>query len=199
MGCSHVCTAAIGIQGPVSGWPFASASWSAITEESGSTPNPVVAHPSASPSPSEAFSGNRPPRILVAEDNEPDVLLIREALQTAGIPPDSIEVASDGEKAIRFFEELEAGAPATCPDLVLLDINLPKKKGGEILRCIRAGKKCVGTKVLVVTSSRLDRDRQEMDRLGANAYFLKPSDYAAFMQLGTLVRTLLGLNAASGG
>lgn len=138
-------------------------------------------------------------RIIVVEDSEPDVLLIREALQTAGIPRESIEVASDGEKAIRLFEQLDAGIAAVCPDLVLLDLNLPRKKGGDVLRRIRTSTRCPATKVLVVTSSRFDRDRAEMERLGANGFFLKPFDYSAFMQLGPLVRALLGFAEMSSG
>jgi CheY-like chemotaxis protein len=128
----------------------------------------------------------------VAEDSEPDVLLIREALTTAGIPSENLQVASDGERAIRLFDELGTRESGDCPDLVLLDINLPKKKGREILRHIRKSARCASTKVLIVTSSNLERDREEMERLGADGYFLKPFDYAAFMELGPLVRKLLG-------
>ena len=135
----------------------------------------------------------------MAEDSEPDVLLIREALRLAGIPQDNLQVARDGEIAMRLFEQLEADGPPVCPDLVLLDINLPKKRGGDILRRIRASTKCPATKVLVVTSSGLQSDRDQMERLGANGYFRKPSEYAAFMELGLLVRTLLGMGEASAG
>jgi two-component system, chemotaxis family, response regulator Rcp1 len=135
----------------------------------------------------------------VAEDSEPDVLLIREALSLAEIPQDRIQVAHDGEKAIRLFEQLEDDVPPVCPDLVLLDINLPKKKGADILRRIRASTKCPATKVLIVTSSDLQRDREQMEQLGANGYFRKPSDYTAFMELGRVVRKLLGLDEVSAG
>ena len=128
-------------------------------------------------------------QILIAEDNRADVFLIREALQRARIDAE-IYVAEDGEQAIRYLER--AGRQATpVPDLVLLDINLPRYKGGDILRQLRRGGPSAGAIVMVVTSSNSPADREEMNGLGADAYFRKPSDYGEFMKLGSIVRDLL--------
>jgi len=79
-----------------------------------------------------------------------------------------------------------------CPALVILDINLPKKHGGQVLQHMRSTRRCADALVLVVTSSDSARDRESMAKLGANGYFRKPSDYEQFMKLGGLVRNLLG-------
>jgi chemotaxis family two-component system response regulator Rcp1 len=102
-----------------------------------------------------------------------------------------IHVADDGEKAVRFFEQSDADAAAPCPDLILLDINMPRYKGGDILRRLRASSRCANALVLVVTSSDSQGDRAEMDALGANGYFHKPADFSEFMKLGDLVLGLL--------
>jgi CheY-like chemotaxis protein len=122
------------------------------------------------------------------EDSKPDLFLIREAIE--GIDAE-IQVVMDGAEALNFLTRVEADLGSACPDLVILDINLPKKKGGEILRSLRSGLRCGRTQVIVVTSSSSSRDRDEMSRLGANGYFHKPSNYADFMKLGDLVRLTL--------
>ncbi len=99
------------------------------------------------------------------------------------------EVLDDGEKAIRFFENLEQ-----CPDLVILDLNLPKRTGSEVLAQIRQSPACGDVRVLVVTSSNSDRDRGTMSELGISGYFPKPSVYAEFMRLGEVVRGVLFVN-----
>ncbi len=116
--------------------------------------------------------------------------LIQRALKSAGVDAQTY-VADDGEKAVRFVEQADADATAPCPDLVLLDINMPRYKGGDILRRLRASARCKNALVLVVTSSNSARDREEMDALGANGYFRKPSDFSEFMTLGPIVRDLL--------
>jgi len=132
----------------------------------------------------------RPWQILVAEDSKSDVFLIRQALQKSGINA-QIYIADDGEKTIRFFEQADTDPEAPCPNLILLDINLPRYKGGDILRKLRASRRCKNALVLVVTSSDSQGDREEMKAFGANGYFRKPSEYSEFMKLGQLVRELL--------
>ncbi len=103
-------------------------------------------------------------------------------------------MADDGEKTVRFFEQADADPAAPCPDLILLDINMPRYKGGEVLRRLRASARCKNALVVVVTSSDSLRDREDMDDFGADRYFRKPSDFSEFMKLGHLVRELLGRN-----
>jgi two-component system response regulator len=180
----------IAMTGPVSVWPSVSASLSATTDGSGSNQNPDADQSSASRSQSDETTARRPWHILIVEDNKSDVFLIQRALNKSGIEA-QIHVADDGEKAFSFFEEADGAATAPCPDLVMLDINLPRYKGEDILRKLRASSRCRNALVLVVTSSDSIRDRERMEALGANEYFRKPSDFSEFMKLGHIVRDLL--------
>jgi CheY-like chemotaxis protein len=117
------------------------------------------------------------PRVLVVEDSKTDVFLIREALDAAGVRAE-IDVVHDGQSALRFLDE------QALPALVLLDLNLPKYSGREVLRHIRANLRMKDLAVLVVTSSALLQDREELTALGFDGYFQKHSDYAAFLKLG---------------
>jgi DNA-binding response OmpR family regulator len=124
------------------------------------------------------------------EDNKADVFLICEAIEAAN-PQGDLRVVSDGEKAVRFFEQVDGEESAACPALLILDINLPKKHGGQVLEQMRASRRCRNALVLVVTSSDSARDRETMANLGVNGYFRKPSAYDDFMKLGGLVKELL--------
>jgi chemotaxis family two-component system response regulator Rcp1 len=132
----------------------------------------------------------RPWRILIAEDSKSDVYLIRQALKKSGIDA-QIHVTDDGEKTVTFFEQADADPEAPCPDIVLLDINMPRYKAADVMRRLRASARCNNALVLIVTSSDSQRDRDEMDALGANGYFRKPSEFLEFMKLGPLVQDLL--------
>jgi chemotaxis family two-component system response regulator Rcp1 len=129
--------------------------------------------------------------MLIVEDNPADVFLIRKAIRSAKLPAD-LHIASDGEQAIRFFDEADADITAPCPAVVLLDINLPKKPGGQVLQHLRKSPRCGKALVITVSSSDSARDREEMTKLGANSYFHKPSEYEEFMKLGDIVKDLLG-------
>lgn len=128
--------------------------------------------------------------MLVVEDNEADVLLIREAIQNlhSGI---TIDLLKDGDQAISFFDRIDANSNIPCPALIVLDINLPKRDGGEVLRHMRQTERCRDALVLIVSTSDSARDRQQMAQLGANGYFRKPSEYDAFMELGNVIKNLL--------
>jgi two-component system, chemotaxis family, response regulator Rcp1 len=125
------------------------------------------------------------------EDNKGDVFLIREAMETAHLNVD-LHFAQDGEKALRFFQEVDRDDSLPVPALVIIDINLPKKHGGEVLEGMRNTRRCAHALVLVVTSSDSAQDRETMATLGANGYFRKPSQYEEFMKLGQIVKILLG-------
>jgi CheY-like chemotaxis protein len=128
--------------------------------------------------------------IFVAEDNPADVLLIRDALEQASIDC-SLRCFSDGEQIIEAVDELERTPDLRVPDLLLLDLNLPRYAGQEVLTKIRAGTRCPGLPVVVLTSSDSPRDREQASQLQVAHYFRKPSDYDQFMQLGQVVRTIL--------
>jgi chemotaxis family two-component system response regulator Rcp1 len=118
------------------------------------------------------------------------VFLIRDAIEGTKIPVDLV-VVKDGEKAIAFFDQADADIASPCPALIILDINLPRKQGGEVLQRIRQSHKCGNAPVIVVSTSGSEPDRDRMAKLGANHYFCKPSEYDAFMRLGDIVEALL--------
>jgi DNA-binding response OmpR family regulator len=130
-------------------------------------------------------------RILVVEDSKADLFLIREAIAAAEVDAE-LHVVQDGQQAIELFERVDAGAEPHCPDLVLIDLNLPKKNGTEVLRSLRKSGACQNALVLIVTSSDSSNDREAVKSLGLSSYFRKPSSYAEFLKLGPIVRDLLG-------
>jgi CheY-like chemotaxis protein len=127
---------------------------------------------------------------MVIEDNPTDVFLVREALRTHELAADLL-VFGDGEAAINYVRQLETDESLTCPSLVLLDVNLPRVDGFEVLRCLRSSTKCGSTPVIVMTSSAALPDRAAATALGAEAYFQKPPGYDAFLKLGELARDML--------
>lgn len=119
-------------------------------------------------------------------------------METAHLNVD-LHFAQDGEKALRFFQELDRDDSLPVPTLVIIDINLPKKHGGEVLEEMRRTRRSANALVLVVTSSDSAQDRETMTRLGANGYFRKPSQYEEFMKLGQIVKILLGQGPEASG
>jgi DNA-binding response OmpR family regulator len=103
--------------------------------------------------------------VLLVEDNPSDVLLIRESIQTCSIPTD-VTIAYDGEQAMRVLDEHNP-----TPDLVILDLNLPRREGFEILRRSRTD---VGPPMIVFTSSHNSEHRDRAIALGALDYIVKP-------------------------
>jgi chemotaxis family two-component system response regulator Rcp1 len=162
---------------------------------SGLNPNPDVDQSSASNSPLEEPATRVLGHILVVEDNEADVFLIQEAIEAKKLPM-ALHVVRDGEQAMRYFDEADGDVSAPCPSLVILDINLPKKQGGEVLKHMRRSRRCANALVIAVSTSDSARDREQMTELGVNGYFRKPSEYPAFMKLGDVVKALLAGGAS---
>jgi CheY-like chemotaxis protein len=131
-----------------------------------------------------------PYRILVIEDSDPDVFLIKEAIESSGLHAE-LEFLSDGQAATQHADQLDGDDRVPAPDLILLDLNLPRQSGEEVLRHFRSSRRLRDAKVLVVTSSNAPRDREAMSALSAAGYFQKPSDLMSFMRLGSVVRVLL--------
>ncbi|MGA2715449.1 MAG: response regulator [Bryobacteraceae bacterium] len=104
-------------------------------------------------------------------------------------------VVEDGQAALHFMEEADADDGVVCPDLVLLDLNLPRATGSRVLTRIRQSPRCTRTPIIIITSSDSPLDRETAARLGATGYFQKPGDLAGFMQLGRIVRDALEKNA----
>ena len=134
--------------------------------------------------------------IVLVEDAEPDVFLVREALGLGGLDF-SLRVFDDGEKAVEFIEAIDRGEADPPPHLLLLDLNLPKKTGAEVLERVRKSARCARIPVIVLTSSDSPKDKELTARLGATHYFRKPSRLAEFMRLGEIVRDMLARQVAS--
>ena len=125
--------------------------------------------------------------LVLVEDNPGDVYLIRRALDAENLSYD-LSVASDGEEAIDYVTKCEAAAHEI--DLVLLDLNLPRRGGSEVLERIRSSSRFQRVPALLLTSSDSPQDRERCLRLGASAYFRKPSNLADFMRIGKMVKDL---------
>src|SRR5262249_1997553 len=134
--------------------------------------------------------------ILLVEDNQADVFMVRKAVASAQINAD-FHVVYDGNAATEFFDAVDADATAPCPDLVLLDMNLPKKNGDDVLKHVRVSKRCRDATVLIVSSADAPREQSAVVSLGIAGYFKKPSEYAEYMKLGPLVKRLLEAPPAS--
>ena len=126
--------------------------------------------------------------VLLVEDNETDVFIITEVLARCGLRF-HLRVARDGEGALLYLQERERDG--NLPVLVLLDLNLPKIRGIEVLRRIRSGSSWSGIPVVVITSSENQSDRRAVQSLGADAYFKKPNCLHDYMELGPIIKRLL--------
>ncbi|HVE11971.1 MAG TPA: response regulator [Elusimicrobiota bacterium] len=117
--------------------------------------------------------------VLLVEDNADDAYLLLTAFREFGFPR-AIEVASDGEEALLRLEAEASPGPKASPALVILDLNLPKIGGMEVLRRIRAQARLKALPVLVLTTSTQERERDEALRLGASAFLNKPMRYEEY-------------------
>jgi CheY-like chemotaxis protein len=129
-------------------------------------------------------------QILVAEDNPADVYLIEEALRQKKILCD-VTILSNGAEVLRFLEGFNLDLQSACPDLFLLDLRLPAHDGAEILERLRSSARCARIPVIVMTSSDSPDDEECARRHSAVHYFRKPRNLSQFMELGTIVKTLL--------
>ncbi len=125
----------------------------------------------------------------MVEDNPADAGLIREAFEEHGVHCEII-LLTNGEQATEFFHGIDAGK-MPCPDLVILDLNLPRKSGREVLAAIRSSKKSSQMPIAILTSSDSKEDRQETAALGASRYLRKPSRLADFIALGAVFKAML--------
>jgi two-component system, chemotaxis family, response regulator Rcp1 len=129
-------------------------------------------------------------RISIAEDNPADLYLIEEALRRHGFRY-HLKTADNGEDMLKWIAALDEDPSQICPDLFLIDLNLPRRSGDEILARIRASRRCAQVPVIVITSSDSPQDRARARELGASRYFRKPADLERFMSIGGIVREIL--------
>jgi CheY-like chemotaxis protein len=117
--------------------------------------------------------------VLLVEDDPGDVLLIREAFADHKVG-NVLTVVSDGVEAMRFIRGEGEHADAERPDLVLLDLNLPRKSGAEVLAEIKGDPALATIPVIVLTTSEAEEDVLRSYKLHANAYITKPVDFDRF-------------------
>lgn len=121
----------------------------------------------------------RPVEVLLVEDSESDVALIREGMYEWSHNV-HLTVATDGEDALLFLRKEGKNASAPTPSLIILDLNLPKKNGVDVLREIKGDPQLAQIPVLVLTTSDSEREVREAYRLHANCYLRKPLDIDEF-------------------
>jgi chemotaxis family two-component system response regulator Rcp1 len=129
-------------------------------------------------------------RIWIAEDNPADVYLIEEALRRHEFTY-RLTIADNGEDMLNMIARLDRDPSESCPDLFLIDLNLPRRSGDEILARLRTSGRCAQVPAIVITSSDSPQDRARARELGASFYFRKPADLERFMAIGEIVRKFL--------
>jgi chemotaxis family two-component system response regulator Rcp1 len=127
-----------------------------------------------------------PIEILLIEDNPGDVRLTKEALKDAKVR-NNLHVAMDGVEGLAFLRKQGKYAAVPRPDLILLDLNLPKKNGSEVLEEIKQDEGLQHIPVVILTTSQAEQDILESYRLHANAFVTKPVDLEQFLNA---VRTI---------
>ncbi|ARV57377.1 response regulator [Nostocales cyanobacterium HT-58-2] len=123
-----------------------------------------------------------PIEILLVEDNPGDVQLTRIALEDSKISV-NLSVVEDGVEAMAFLRKQEKYANVPYPDLILLDLNLPRKDGREVLAEIKADKTLKRIPVVVLTTSGAEEDVLKAYNLSANCYITKPVDFDRFVKI----------------
>jgi len=137
-----------------------------------------------------------PAQIFIVEDNDPDVFLVEEALRSQGLEA-NFQRSYDGEQAIRILGQLD---PERLPDIILIDLNLPKINGIEVLKHVRSQHDLDRVPVLILTSSQSHIDRALALRHGADAYIAKPPTLPEFLStVGSGIRRLLERSDAGPG
>ncbi len=119
--------------------------------------------------------------ILLVEDSPADILITREAFQDARLT-NTLHVVEDGVKAMEFLRREGIYASAPRPDLILLDLNLPRKNGREVLAEIKATAEFKSIPIVVLTTSNADEDILKAYNLHANCYVIKPVGFDNFFK-----------------
>jgi CheY-like chemotaxis protein len=133
---------------------------------------------------------NRECDVLLVEDNKGDVFLVKEAIRVYEVPV-ILHVVEDGECAMEFIERAEEDARPPSPKAVLLDLNLPKITGVEVLGRLRQSPKWNHIPIIIMTSSGSEDDRERVERLGASHYFRKPMNVDEFLKIGEILKSAL--------
>jgi CheY-like chemotaxis protein len=129
--------------------------------------------------------------VLLVEDDPGDIVMTQEAFVDGGLTG-TLHVTRDGVEAMDFLRRVAGHAAAPRPDLVLLDLNLPRMPGHEVLAAIRADADLTQLPVVVLTTSAAPDDVEASYRLHANAHVTKPSDYGGFTEVLSRIEEFFG-------
>lgn len=121
--------------------------------------------------------------VLLVEDNPGDVRLMREALRNGNPAEKKLDAVEDGEEALAYLHRRHPYIDAPKPDLIFLDLNLPKKDGREVLHEIKQDEDLRKIPVIVLTTSEAEKDISRVYELHANCYIKKPTDLDEYMQV----------------
>jgi two-component system, chemotaxis family, response regulator Rcp1 len=121
----------------------------------------------------------RPINILLVEDSPTDVLITREALESAKVI-NNLQVAEDGVEALAILRRQGRYANSARPDMILLDLNLPRKDGREVLQEVKNDEQLKMIPVVVLTTSKAEEDVMKAYGQHANCYITKPVDFSEF-------------------
>jgi DNA-binding response OmpR family regulator len=119
-----------------------------------------------------------------------DVTLIRVALRERGHAGE-ITTIYDGEQAIRFVEAMDADSHRPLPALVILDLNLPKVHGRDVLQRFHSSGRLTGLPIVILSSSDNEQDKRIAAAMGAKRYIKKPMDLTGFMEIGRIIEAVL--------
>lgn len=134
--------------------------------------------------------------ILLVEDSDADIYLLRKALRDARLNC-QLTVFIDGEAALNFLRDPEQYKEKGKPDLAVLDLNLPRNGGTEVLSALRANPELARIPVAVMTSSASPRERAQVEELGVEQFLTKPRELAKFLEIGVILKKIL-LHGAPG-
>ncbi|GBE06538.1 MAG TPA: response regulator [Nitrospirae bacterium] len=132
----------------------------------------------------------KPIDILLVEDNPTDVEIIKEAF-SVGKVKNNLYCVRDGQEALDFMyheNEFSDASKAPRPDLILLDLNMPRVNGTEVLEKIKKDKELLKIPIIILTSSDRDRDVCESYNLGANSFITKPVGFPRFIEVVTSIQ-----------
>ncbi len=128
----------------------------------------------------------RPAEILLVEDNRGDVILVQKAFGKASID-NHITVATNGNQAMDILRRRDNYADASVPDIILLDLNLPQKSGRSVLAEIKADEKLKRIPVIIMSSSRAEKDVVNSYELHANSYIVKPATLEKYGEVVSMI------------
>jgi len=125
-------------------------------------------------------------KVLLVEDNEGDIKLIEEAINDNNLFIE-LELVKDGGQAMNYLESKINGGYTDLPDLIIMDLNLPKVQGKDLLKAFKEDSTIKKIPIVILTTSSLNADIDECFSYGANAYLIKPIDIIKFFDMMTII------------